>query len=102
MDSLNSPGFVRGVRLVVTMLDDMDSDEAALLRPDDEFADEPWPEPRNNVLEVLDGILRRGDRAELGGFTAALTAVCALADGNGDCFRLLRSWLREHARPVAA
>jgi kumamolisin len=85
-------GFLRGVAACVDMLSEMDIDESALVHAHDK---EPHRVQRNRVLDVLEAILKRNESAELAGFTAALTEVCASADEQGDYFRLLRGYLRD-------
>jgi hypothetical protein len=87
-----SERFLRGVAACVDMLKEMDLEESALVWLSD---DGPRPVQRNNVLEVLQKIVKRGDHAELVGFTAALTEVCASADDGGNHFRALRGYLRD-------
>jgi hypothetical protein len=84
--------FLRGVQIVVDMLEDMDMDGSTLIWSE---SIRPAP-PRNNVLPVLTGILRRGNADELEGFCAALSSICSEADDNGDQFRMLGGYVRDH------
>jgi hypothetical protein len=94
-------GYVRGLRVCVEMLENMDIDECSIAGVSVPFTRRGRPQD-NAVHRNIDEILQRGDPHELEGFCAALTDIVASADENGDFYRMFTKLADEQLRAAVA